>query len=394
MALIIILVLLEILTIPVLKGYFFNSSRRLFYLSLGAHLLVSIWLWYVIIASLAFRGSFDTPSNIWMHLNMSGMIVAAGISRFLLCLFHYTGKLIRIGKIGYMRGLTLAGFIISGTLIFIFAAGAFIGKFNFRTEEVTIKIENLNEALDSLRIVQISDLHLGGFYKHRKKISRVIEDVNSLQPDLIVNTGDFISYGWREFDGFDTILSKAESRCGNFAILGNHDMGTYFPDSSPEEKIAIARKVNELAEASGYILLNDENVIINIDGSKVAIIGVETSGRHPGIIHGNLQKAAEGIDSADLTILLAHDPNQWKKDVAGKTDIDLTLSGHTHGMQIGIITKKFRWSPSKYFYPEWHGLFSEGGQHLYVNRGIGVMGVPFRIWMPPEITVITLVSDQ
>ena len=393
MALIVILILLEILTIPVLKGYFFNSSRRLFYVSLVAHFLVSVWLWYVIIASLSFSDPFDTPSNIWMHLNMSGMIVATGISRFMLCLFHYTGKLIRIRKRGYIRGLTLAGFIISGTIIFIIAAGAFIGKFNFRTEELTIKIENLNEALDNLRIVQISDLHLAGFYRHRKKIVAVVDEINSLKPDLIVNTGDFISYGWREFDGFDTILSKAESRYGNFAILGNHDMGTYYPGSSQEGRRAIALKVNELAEASGYTVLNDESVIIDIKGSQVALIGVETYGRHPDIIHGNLQKAAAGTDSAGFKILLAHDPNQWKKDVAGKTGIDLTLSGHTHGMQIGIVTKKFRWSPSKYFYPEWHGLFSEGSQHLYVNRGLGVMGVPFRIWMPPEITVITLVAE-
>jgi hypothetical protein len=393
MALIVILILLEILTIPVLKGYFFNSSRRLFYVSLVAHFMVSVWLWYVIIASLSFSDPFDTPSNIWMHLNMSGMIVATGISRFMLCLFHYTGKLIRIRKRGYIRGLTLAGFIISGTIIFIIAAGAFIGKFNFRTEEVTIKIENLNEALDNLRIVQISDLHLAGFYRHRKKIAAVVDEINSLKPDLIVNTGDFISYGWREFDGFDTILSKAESRYGNFAILGNHDMGTYYPGSSQEGRRAIALKVNELAEASGYTVLNDESVIIDIKGSQVALIGVETYGRHPDIIHGNLQKAAAGTDSAGFKILLAHDPNQWKKDVAGKTGIDLTLSGHTHGMQIGIVTKKFRWSPSKYFYPEWHGLFSEGSQHLYVNRGLGVMGVPFRIWMPPEITVITLVAE-
>ena len=120
---------------------------------------------------------------------------------------------------------------------------------------------------------------------------------------------------------------------------------------------------------------------------------METYGRHPDIVHSDPVIAAEGTDSADLRILLAHDPNQWREDVAGKTDIELTLSGHTHGMQVGIITKRFSWSPSKYFYPEWNGLFSEGDQYLYVNRGLGVMGVPFRIWMPPEITVLTLVVE-
>jgi predicted MPP superfamily phosphohydrolase len=148
--------------------------------------------------------------------------------------------------------------------------------------------------------------------------------------------------------------------------------------------------LNNLILKSGYRVLNDENVTVSIMGTKVSIIGVETSGRHPGIIHGNVEKAAEGTDSADLRILLIHDPNQWRQDVTGKTGIELTFAGHTHGMQIGIITKKFRWSPSKYYYPEWNGLYSEGNQYLYVNRGLGVLSIPFRIWMPPEITIITL----
>jgi predicted MPP superfamily phosphohydrolase len=110
----------------------------------------------------------------------------------------------------------------------------------------------------------------------------------------------------------------------------------------------------------------------------------------PHIIHGDLAKAISGLDSADLKILLSHDPNQWEEEVTGKTDIDITLSGHTHGMQMGIMTKKIRWSPAKYFYPHWNGLYKQGNQYQYVNRGLGVIGIPFRIWMPPEITVITI----
>ena len=116
-------------------------------------------------------------------------------------------------------------------------------------------------------------------------------------------------------------------------------------------------------------------------------------GRHPNITHGDLGKAIAGLDSVDLKILLSHDPNHWEKAVTGKTDIHLTLSGHTHGMQMGIVTKKFKWSPAKYFYPHWNGLFSNGNQFQYVNRGLGVLAVPFRIWMPPEITIITLKKE-
>jgi predicted MPP superfamily phosphohydrolase len=151
--------------------------------------------------------------------------------------------------------------------------------------------------------------------------------------------------------------------------------------------------MNLLISASGYKVLNDENIIIQINGEKIGLIGVITRGRHPKMIHGDLPKAMAGLDSVSLKILLAHDPNQWRKDVAGKTDIDLTLSGHTHGMQLGIMTKKFRWSPSKYFYPDWGGLYKESNQYLYVNRGLGVLAIPFRIWMPPEITIITIKAE-
>jgi uncharacterized protein len=129
---------------------------------------------------------------------------------------------------------------------------------------------------------------------------------------------------------------------------------------------------------------------VRIKGAKIGLIGIITKGSHPDIIHGDLKKALSGMDSVDLKILLSHDPNQWEKDVVSKSDVDLTLSGHTHGMQIGIITNRFRWSPAKYIYPHWNGIYTEGEQVQYVNRGLGELSIPFRIWMPPEITIITL----
>jgi hypothetical protein len=148
--------------------------------------------------------------------------------------------------------------------------------------------------------------------------------------------------------------------------------------------------MKKLVISSGYRLLDNEHIFLNIRGTIVEFAGVETSGRFPGMIHTDVSKALSGIDSASLKILLIHDPNQWRKEVTGKTDVHLTLAGHTHGMQMGIITKWFRWSPAKYIYPEWNGLFRSGDQYLYVNRGFGVLAMPFRICMPPEITILTL----
>jgi predicted MPP superfamily phosphohydrolase len=217
-----------------------------------------------------------------------------------------------------------------------------------------------------------------------------MEEVNSYKPDLILNTGDFVSYGWREFDRNDTIIAISKSRYGNYAVMGNHDFGTYHPFFTEADLGNNVLIMNRKIYSSGYKVLNDEFTTIDIGTSKIALIGVTTKGRHPDIIHGDLEKAIMGLDSVDLKILLSHDPNHWAEKVKGKTDIDITLSGHTHGMQMGILTKKFKWSPAIYFYPHWHGLFSEGNQYHYVNRGLGVLAIPFRIWMPPEISIITL----
>jgi len=251
----------------------------------------------------------------------------------------------------------------------------------------------LEPDLDGLKIVQISDVHLTTFYHHQNLLVEVIKQINDLNPDLVINTGDFINIGWRESGRFDTILSKARGKYGNFAVMGNHDFGAYHPFYSEAEKENNVLRMNNFIRSSGYELLNDEFTIINIGESKIAMIGVMTRGSFPGIVHGDLKKATTGIYGADLKILLAHDPNQWDKDVTGKTDIAVTLSGHTHGMQIGILTKNFRWSPASCFYPRWNGLYKEGEQYLVVNRGLGSLGIPFRIGMPPEITVITLNSE-
>ncbi len=391
MVLLIFLVITEVLTPAVLRQHFYNTSRIKYFISLIINTILSIWFWILYIEIVTYDSFYDNPRHIWLLMNLTGMICAVLAPRIILIILHFSGKLISLRSGGgHKRWLTNSGLIIMALILIITGTGTLYGRFNFRTERVTIKIKNLSKELDGLKIVQLSDLHMSGFYHHSHILESAMEEVNSLKPDLILNTGDFISYGWREFDSYDTILSKARSRYGNFAVMGNHDFGTYHPfftGADLENNVLI---MNRLIRASGYQVLNDEHTIVKIGQSRVALIGVITMGRHPDIIHGDLDKAMSGIDSADLKILLTHDPNHWALKVQGKTDIDLTLSGHTHGMQMGIYTKKFKWSPSKYFYPHWGGLFSEGEQYQYVNRGLGVMAIPFRIWMPPEITLIIL----
>lgn len=393
MWLFIILIITEILTLKVIRQHFYEKSWMSYYFLITFHAILSIWLWILWFKASSYRGIFDEPGNIWVLTNLTGMMAAVVFPRIILILFHFSGWLARKKTGGHNRILTNSGLIISVLIFLVIAVGTIKGRYNFKTENITVKIKGLKPDLDGLKLVQISDLHLTSFYHHQEMLERLMFKINEQNPDLLINTGDFITIGWREFSRFDTILNKAKAKYGSFAVMGNHDFGTYHPHYTDAERDNNVLLMNRFIASSGYRVLNDEFAIVNIRESKIALIGVMTRGSFPRMIHGDLKNALRGIYGADLKILLAHDPNQWDIDVTGKTDIDLTLSGHTHGMQAGILTKNFRWSPARYFYPRWNGLYKVGEQNLVVNRGLGVLGIPFRIGMPPEITVITLESE-
>ena len=390
MVLLFFLIISEIFTPVVLRQHFYKSARVKYFILILIHVILSMWIWILYFEIISFKSFFDSSRNIWMYLNMAGMIIAVLFPRILLIIMHFTGVMVKRKEGTHIGWLTTTGLFITMLIFSITALSTFIGRFNFKTEHVVINVNGLHKDLEGLRIVQISDLHLSCFHHHRYILKKVMDQINGYEPDIIVNTGDFVTIGWREYSGFDTILSTAVSKYGNFAIMGNHDAGTYHPDYTESDLANNVLNMNMLVRRSGYTVLNDEFTKVQIGNAKLAMIGVMTAGRHPNIVHGDINKAISGLDSVDLKILLTHDPNQWKEEIAGKTDIEITFSGHTHGMQMGIMTKRFKWSPAKYFYPHWQGLFIEGQQQHYVNRGLGVLAIPFRIWMPPEITVITL----
>ena len=392
MGLFLILIITEILTIVVIRQHFFDKSWMQYYFFMTLNAILSIWLWICWFETVSFKGIFDQPDHIWLIMNLTGMISGVVIPRIIIILFHFTGVALRRKTGGHNRFLTSTGILISIVVFLTVMTGTLYTRFNFKTDRITLKIKELRPELNGLKIVLVSDLHLSSFYHHKDLLVKVMKEIEKEKPDLFVNTGDFITFGWREFGRFDTILSIASGKYGSFAVMGNHDFGGYDPFFTDADERNNVLLMNKFIAASGYKVLNDETEIVNIGDSRIALTGVMTEGSFPDIIHGNLSKATNGSDSADLKILLAHDPNQWEKDVTGKTDIDITMSGHTHGMQIGILTKKFRWSPAHYFYPKWNGLYKEGEQYLIVNCGLGVLGIPFRIWMPPEITVITIIA--
>jgi len=280
---------------------------------------------------------------------------------------------------------------VAGLLLFIgFGMGMIRGRTNVKVFSEEINISGLPDSFQGLKIVQLSDLHLAGFYNHPGHIRQVVDKVNDLEPDLILFTGDMVHNFSEEVDPFTQILGGLKAPLGKFAVLGNHDYGHYFNWDSVTEEEANLEQVKNQIRAAGFDLLLNEHRTLSLNGHSLEIIGVENWGKPPFPQKGDLQKAMEGTDSALVKILLSHDPSHWDLQVRDKEKIQLTLSGHTHGMQFGIEVGNFKWSPSRWTYKNWAGLYSENGQHLYVNRGLGYTGFPGRVGIRPEITLLIL----
>jgi len=298
-------------------------------------------------------------------------------------IFHHNGAILK-------KWIMIPG-VILGLLTFIaFGMGMARGRTNVKVFRETVKIAYLPDSFDGLKIVQLSDIHLAGFYNQSGYIRKVVTMVNKLEPDLICFTGDMVHNFSEEVDPFIDILRDLSAPLGKVAILGNHDYGAYFSWNSKEEEAANLERVKAQIRASGFDLLLNEHRTISLNGDSMAIIGVENWGKPPFPQMGDLSKAMSDVNPDHIKILLSHDPSHWDLRVREKEDIDLTLSGHTHGMQFGIEIGKFRWSPSKWTYRHWAGLYEENGQQLYVNRGLGYTGFPGRVGIWPEITLLTL----
>jgi predicted MPP superfamily phosphohydrolase len=292
---------------------------------------------------------------------------------------------------GIIRKVFLVPGGIIGMLLFIaLGVGMARGRTNVKVFRENIQIKDLPASFSGLRIIQLSDIHLAGFYNHPGYIRKVVEMVNKLEPDLILFTGDMVHNFAEETDPFVDILDSLKAPLGKFAILGNHDYGKYFSWNSKEEEAANLERVKEQIRKCGFDLLLNEHRILSLNGDSLELVGVENWGKPPFPQFGDLHKAMEGTNGDLVKILLSHDPSHWDLQVLGKEDIDLTLAGHTHGMQFGIEIGNFRWSPSKWTYKHWGGLYKIDGQQLYVNRGLGYTGFPGRVGIRPEITLLTL----
>ena len=272
-----------------------------------------------------------------------------------------------------------------------FLYGIYRGKYNFRVINYTLHFDDLPDAFDGFKLTQISDIHSGSF-DNPKKVDYAIDLINEQSADVIVFTGDMVNNKADEMIPYKDMFKRLNAKDGMYSVLGNHDYGDYVRWESEELKEQNLQKLKDIQQEIGFDLLLNEHRLIERDGERIAIVGVENWGKGGFKKAGDLEKAISDLRSDDFRVLLSHDPSHWEAEVVDHKDhFHLTLSGHTHGMQFGIeIPGLFKWSPVKWRYKQWAGIYEKVGQFINVNRGFGYLAFPGRVGIWPEISVIEL----
>jgi predicted MPP superfamily phosphohydrolase len=293
-------------------------------------------------------------------------------------------------QIIFLNGLLLIclGFIP------VIISGIYIGKNHIRIDKHELHFDNWPNQLDGFTVVQISDIHLGSFAGDTSLISKMVKNVNRLNPDLLLFTGDLVNNFSAEITGYDPFLQQLSARFGKFAIQGNHDYGDYSSWTDSVEKTNNLEQIRQGMTKTGFRLLLNESEKVSAKDTSFTVVGVENWGHPPFPQYADLTSALKNAHQHSFKILLTHDPAHWQSVIVPETDIELTLSGHTHGAQFGLKIAGIEFSPMYFIQKHWGGLYESEHQKLYVNRGLGTIGFPGRIDMRPEITVLTLSSTK
>ena len=337
------------------------------------------------------------------------------IFKLLMTIFLLLEDIVRVLKLGYdaaipektstdkpLQGLTLmnrneflsiTALAVSSTPVVALTYGIISGAYDYRVRRIKLTLPNLPKQFHGIKIGQLSDIHSGSFY-NSKAVKGGVEMLLSEKPDLIFFTGDLVNNTAEESTDYIPIFRHVKAPLGVYSVLGNHDYGDYMQWPSLKAKQKNFENIVDVHGQLGWQLLMNEHTYIEEGGEKLAIIGIENfgaKGRFPK--YGKLDMAYAGTEEAPVKLLLSHDPSHWDYQVRPEySDIDVMFAGHTHGMQFGVENKYLKWSPMQYVYKQWAGLYTEGSQHLYVNRGFGFIGYPGRLGILPEITILELLS--
>jgi uncharacterized protein len=371
-------------------------------------------LWWVLVVGISFTAFFG-----FLHARHSGKISTTGrvlanaFTTLLVCSIALVSVLFmedvyRFGA-GFVRfflggagsfeipprsvWVSLSGLVLSGGLMLGFIYGIVWGKYRYKVHRVRLKFPHLPAPFHGFKIVQISDIHAGSF-QHPAGVEKGIKMVQQQNADLFVFTGDLVNNLASEIVPWIVHFSQIKAPYGQFSVLGNHDYGDYISWPTPMAKAANLAEVKLHHRHLGYRLLLDESVRIEKDGASIYLLGVENWGLGFGK-RGNLAKALEAVPLNAFKVLLSHDPSHWEAQVKTyPVPIELTLSGHTHGMQFGFERLGIKWSPVQWRYKHWAGLKEFMGRYVYINRGFGFIGFNGRVGIYPEITVIELLKEE
>ena len=291
--------------------------------------------------------------------------------------------------------LIKAGTLVAAIPLASLSYGVVSSAYDYRVKRRTLYLPNLPKAFDGIKLGQLSDIHSGSFYD-RKAVIGGVDMLLKEKPDMIFFTGDLVNNVASEMYEYQDIFSKVKAPLGVFSVLGNHDYGDYhYGQGTSAAKIKNLADLKKTHKNMGWDLLLNENRRLKIDGEEIAILGIENWGVGRFAKYGRMDLAIKDIDDVPVKLLLSHDPSHWRAQVLPEyPQIDAMFSGHTHGMQFGLVTEKFQWSPAQYIYKEWAGLYKQGLQQLYVNVGYGFLGYPGRVGILPEITIFELRSGN
>ena len=379
--------------------------------SLGIRTAVSYGYWFLCIASLGSFMLFPFVVNPYFRQYIFSIGIGWVITQITLVLFFLVDDLRRgtfwtMGQVASTAGakflnteqgiprsafLNWLGLGVSSTLFFSLLYG-FGNKYKYQLVHKKVAIKNLPQAFKGFKIVHISDIHSGSL-KETAAVQKGIDLIQKQHPDLILFTGDLVNDRAVEMQDWTGIFGQLSAPKGVYSTLGNHDYGDYVQWPSSAEKEANLTALKEVHASMGWRLLMNEHVTIEHEGAQIKLVGIENWGakaRFPK--YGQMDKAMDGVDPKEVIVLMSHDPSHWEAQVLTEyPQVDLMLSGHTHGMQFGLENPYFKWSPVQWVYKQWAGLYQQGDQKLYVNRGFGFLGYPGRVGIMPEITLLELV---
>lgn len=396
-----VIIITELYTYRFLKFNFFRNSEKLRFLKIFCIVFPVAFLLTETIINLVIgypEDDFIKHRSLFITLDLFIFIyLPRFITAFFLIFYDAYSlfkKIILRRKITTVRILPyrLALVIWCFSLLFVIHGYVFQKK-SIKLKELTLSFENLPPSFDGFKVIQISDLHLGTF-KNSNYLKDVVDKINNINPDLLFITGDIINVSYTELVQFKEIFAELRSDIKIYSILGNHDIGDYFSFKLPENQEYLTQKLIKTQREMGFNLLIDTNVYITKGRDSIVILGVNNCGDYPFKHRGDLQKALKNVPDNTFKVLLSHDPKHWEREVKEKTNISLTLSGHTHAMQMAIIFGESGLSPSALIYNNWYGLYNNNGQYLYVNPGLGYSGFSGRIGTRPEITIFNLKSKK